>query len=62
MTDSHNVTGELIQINEHLGEIANALHKLVHLGKDPMRAPRPDPDPKPESEPCIDMEHQKGYN
>ena len=64
MTDSHNVTGELIQINEHLGDIANALHKLVKLGMQP--ATFGDlvdslPEPETECEPCIDMDHQKNY-
>tara|TARA_Y100000310_G_scaffold316725_2_gene368814 strand:- start:193 stop:390 length:198 start_codon:yes stop_codon:yes gene_type:complete len=60
-----NIAGELTQVNEHLGDIANALHKLVALGERPQTFgdlvdSLPDP-ACPECEPCVDMEHQKGY-
>ena len=52
-----NVAGELVQLNETLADIAPSLRLLAS-------DIRPEPQAEadcPECEPCIDMEHQKGY-
>ncbi len=59
---SDNIAGELIQLNEHLSDITKALNKLVALGEKPKTfGDLVDSLPDPECEPCIDMDHQKGY-
>ena len=57
---SDNIAGELIQLNEHLSDITKALNKLVALGEKPQTFGDL-LDSLPDPEPCIDMDHQKGY-
>lgn len=63
---THNIAGELTQLNEILADIGNSLRLLASdIRPDPktfgdLVESLPDPD-CPECEPCIDMDHQKGY-
>tara|TARA_E500000331_G_C16933387_1_gene572967 strand:- start:40 stop:261 length:222 start_codon:yes stop_codon:yes gene_type:complete len=67
------IAGELTQLNEILADIGNSLRTLSNerdfyppgLRPEPktfgdLVESLPDPD-CPECEPCIDMDHQKGY-
>ena len=57
---SENIAGELIQLNEHLSDITKALNKLVALVEKP-KTFGDLLDSLPDPEPCVDMDHQKGY-
>ena len=56
------ISAQLVRLNEHLSDITKALNKLVALGEKPKTfGDLIDSLPDPECEPCIDMDHQKGY-